>query len=183
MFVGPIYALFDNHYWMCYGDYGSFTFDCTHKPRVTNLAYNSPSYVYEKLDVVDNLHRKVFSGNTAAKNIIRCITSSTGYEELNELQQERVLDYIRGKYWDLDEDLQEFEEELDEMKSIYTCAHDQWDLISRVREMDQDNRFLGWEVYDLCTAGDVVPTKFFIILYCLSIVANEYENKEQELVL
>lgn len=182
----PIYCLCDGYYMSWYGDYGSLGFDCTWKTSITNLPYQSPHYMYEKLDLLSKApgNFKEFDGDLCRKELIETVKESSGYEELDEVEQEKLLDYIRSPYSDIPDELKYEEDELDEIRDCYFAAsEDEYSFVNAVREISDNNTFISCESYDMYNFGMQVPTYFFIIFYVLSIVSdmmeedNNVENK------
>ena len=180
----PIHCLCDGYYMSWYGDYGGLTFECSWKTSVTNLPYQSPYYLYEKVDVLSK-HQSIlkeFNSALCRKNLLKCIQDSDGYDELEDSLKDELIEYITNYYGVyLSEELEEYEKEVDELQQCYAAAgEDQTSWVSSVREVSDDNRFISCEVYDLYDIGDELPLSYFIVLYVLSIVAEDICKNEQQ---
>ena len=179
-FCCPVYAMFDGYHMNWYGDYGSWGFDCTWKTDVMNLAYGSPYYQLEKLV---SRARAEFNDDKCESELMKRIREGDWYtDDLTDEQKQRFekfmsepFDYIGYK----DEDcLYEYEEECEKLKELKDASVDEHTWYSAVNRLeDSDVNLLSCEQYELYGIGNKAPSRFFIILYMLSVVANEEKSK------
>lgn len=182
-FCCPVYAMFDGYHMSWYGDYGFWGFCCTWKTNVMNLAYNSPYYQLEKLESRD---REEFDETECAKQLLKSIKEGDWYNyDLDEDQKKRFDEFISDS-WDYisfyDDVLSEHKDICDKLKDLMNATQDKYDWVAELRktnfEEDLSNVF-EFEDYELYTIGNKAPSRFFIILYMLSVVANmESEDTE-----
>lgn len=178
----PIYCLCDGYYMSWYGDYGSFGFDCTWRTSIENLPYQSPHYMYEKMDLLSkgSGNFKEFDSNKCRKELLETIMDSDSFQELDELDQEKVIKYIQCPYCDIDESLKYEEDELDELKTCYMAAgEDEYSWVNAVREVSDSNTFISCESYAMYDFGMQLPTYFFIVFYVLSIVNDMIQEEKK----
>jgi hypothetical protein len=182
-FCCPVYAIFDGYHMSWYGDYGSFVFDCTWKTNVMNVAYDSPYYQLEKLDVPK---RYQFNEQKCGKKLLELIKEGDWYNsDLNEEQKKRFDVFIATSYdsiWD-DDVLYEHEEVCGAIKKLYQATGDEYEWVSEIRNTDLEEEdfynIFGCADYEIYDIGNKAPLRFFIILYLLSVVANmESEDTE-----
>ena len=125
---------------------------------------------------------KEFNSQLCRKNLLRCIKDSDSYNELEDNLKDELVEYITSYYGVyLSEELEEYEKEIDELQQCYAAAgEDQTSWVSCVREVSDDNHFISCEVYDLYDIGDELPLSYLIVLYVLSIVAEDLSKKANE---
>lgn len=174
-FCAPVYAMFDGYHMNWYGDYGSWSFDCTWKTKLGNLAYHSPYYQLEKLESPE---REVFDEEYCATQLLKEIREGSWYQySLDDEERERFDEYITTDfdYIPYGETLYEHEETCDNLKKLYDAARaSEFEWYSALQSMSEEdlNEVFDCEIYDLYNLGKKAPVKFFIILYMLSVVAN-----------
>lgn len=180
----PIFCLCDGYYMSWYGDYGSMGFDCSWKTSIENLPYQSPHYMYEKMDLLSRTpgRFKEFDCNLCKKELLDSIRESSGFEDLNEIEQDQVMSYItdNSAYW-VPDSLKDYEEELEELHNCYHAAcEDEYAWVDAVRKLSDENSFLCCETYDMYNFGMQVPTYFFIVFYVLSIVRDMIQEDKSK---
>jgi len=183
----PIYCLCDRNYMHWYGDHGSFSFDCTWKPSVRNLPYNSPSYMFEKLDQTAILGAgKEFNATKARKAILDHLFNSSWWEE-EVLEEDKPVikdlfecDYIYYiSIWGLETQKEYNQDMLEQIAAVLDSSSDQFDLINRLRDLDDANPLFD-DDYSLYYAGEVISPHFYLIFYALSVVADLEIKKEEK---
>lgn len=179
-FCCPVYAMFDGYYMNWYGDYGSWGFCCTWKTNVMNLAYNSPYYQLEKLESRDS---EEYDDKKCADELIKLIRGGYWYSGLTKEQQDRFNEYIENDYDYIysDDVLEEYSETCETLKELYEATSEEISYYSKLNGLDIENSDLSdvfdCEQYELYSIGKKAPGRFFIILYMLSVVANEERAK------
>lgn len=175
MFCAPVYAMFDGYHMNWYGDYGSWSFCCTWKTKLGNLAYNSPYYQLEKLECPE---REVFDEEYCATQLLKEIREGDWYQDsLDDEERKRFDEFITNDfdYIAYGEPLYEYDETCDNLKKLYNAAQSsEFDWFSALNSMSEDDLdgVVDIERYELYNIGKKAPVKFFIILYMLSVVAN-----------
>jgi hypothetical protein len=90
----PIYCLCDGRYMMWYGDHGSFTFDCTWQTSLMKIPFNSPHYLFEKLDKSGARGTGlVWNPTVAKKALLERIYETSWWEE--EIESDAVREQIK----------------------------------------------------------------------------------------
>lgn len=176
-FCCPVYAMFDGYHMSWYGDYGFWGFCCTWKTNVTNLAYNSPYYQLEKLQ---SRARSEFDGEQCEKKFLELIKENDWYNyDLTDEQRvsfDDFMDDCRSDYVDEDSCLSEIDELCEKLKSLKNATSAETDWHYRVSRIDFDEsetyNIFGCADYELYDIAQKAPTRYFIILYMLSVVAN-----------
>ena len=182
----PCYCLFDGRYMMWYGDYGSFTFDCTWNPNLSNLPYNSPYYMWEKYDGPSRHKVKEWSSELCRKELLENVKSTYTFEyDLTEKQRKDFISFLENGYWyllDNYKSLRKYEDEVKAVKKVYDAANeDQIEYISAVRDFNDDsNSLLDNTDCEIYSYGEKLPLRFLMIFYKLSCINNIERNKEEE---
>lgn len=173
-FCAPVYAMFDGYHMNWYGDYGSWSFCCTWKTNLGNLAYNSPYYQLEKLECPE---REVFDEEHCATQLLKEIREGDWYQySLDDEERKRFDEFITTDfdYISYGEPLYEHEETCENLKTLYNAAREsefEWfSALRSIGERDLEDIF-NYEIYELYDIGKKAPGRFFIILYMLSVVA------------
>ncbi len=175
MFCAPVYAMFDGYHMNWYGDYGSWSFCCTWKTKLGNLAYNSPYYQLEKLESPE---REVFDEEYCATQLLKEIREGDWYQDsLDDEERKRFDEFITNDfdYISYGEPLIVYDEICDNLKKLYNAAMEsEFEWFSALRSIDERDLadVFTCEIYELYDLGKKAPVKFFIILYMLSVVAN-----------
>lgn len=181
----PIYCLCDGNYMHWYGDHGAFSFDCTWKTSVKNLPFNSPSYMFEKLDVT-SIHGgagKEFDSDICKKEVLDYLYESGWWEDLSNYDKSRIKGYITtDKYYP---DIADYKISnnvnpylVEEIRELVSATVDRFDFICKLRELDRsDTPFECCE--SLYKAGERISPHFYLIFYLLSVVV-DLESKRVE---
>ena len=176
----PCYCIFDGRYMLWYGDYGSFTFDCTWNTTIHNLPYGSPYYMWEKYDGPSKHKVKERDSALCKKELLDNLKSTYIYEEeLTKKQRKDLIDYIDSEWYSLrnHKSLEKYEDYVQEVSEIFSAAdEDQIEYINKVRNFNEDNPFLDNGDYELYSYGEKLPTRFLILFYKLSCISNMIEQ-------
>lgn len=189
-FSCPVYAMFDGYNMAWYGDYGFWGFNCTWETDISNLPYNNPYYLLEKLR---SREPKEFDAETCKKELLKHICEGEFYQELTKEQQTRFNEYINEPFSYIlsDDILDEYEDTCEALYDLYhTADSEERDYISAVDAIDRlislndipydAYSLFGCECYELYNIGHIAPIRFFIILYLLSIV---YEREKEKAIV
>ncbi len=181
----PVYVLFDEDHFMYYGDYGGEVFEM--KTSIEALPLKSLEYIFSKVDTYGKSHFTKYEWNpeVCKKELLHNFTTSSYYEELDELEQERVLDFVLNdsKWFDgrLEEIIEDKElgsdSDLIYVQELMKAATDDYHTyIAKVHEYDDSNYWLYNGDCDLYGYGRQIPQDFYIVMYLLSIVQNEVKT-------
>lgn len=187
-FCCPVYAIFDGYNMAWYGDFGFWGFNCTWETNLFNLPYENPHYLLEKLV---SRERKEFDAGTCQKELLKLIHESEFYNNLSDEQKTRFDEYIDGSFSYIlsDDALYEHADTCEELYDLFRKAgSEERDYISAVDTIDSkisfdDIPYEAYELfgcdecYELYTIGHIVPVRYFIILYLLSIA---YEREKEK---
>ena len=182
----PIYCLCDGYYMLWYGDHGSFSFDCTWKTSLFNIRFNSPNYLFEKMDItsIDGSAGKYFNPNKCREDILNYLYESDWYEELSDYDKSRVKGFITSEKWCPDIDDYKLSSSVDkelveDIRKLIQSTNDRYEFINEIREIDRDGSPFS-ECYELYNAGEEISYHFWLILLGLNyIYCKEMEKKEK----
>lgn len=175
----PIYCLFDGYHMLWYGDHGSFTFDCTWKVALDNIPFNSPSYLFEKLD--NYSHYKQFNYTLKNQQLIKELKETSWWEEeVEEELKDGLLQYFTERYmsfWEintknLDEDM------LERVKELFD-ATDEYEYITACRNLCSEDPFSDDDYY-IYSLGEEITPHYWLILYLLSVVKDKEELRKND---
>lgn len=173
-FCCPVYAMFDGYHMSWYGDYGFWGFSCTWKTNVMNLAYGSPYYQLEKLE---SREREEFDEEQCQNELLKHIKEGMWYTyDLSEEQKTRFNEFMKEPFDFIcsDDCLYEYEEECEKLKELQNAAENEHMWHAALCNLKEDDFSLfDCEDYELHDIGMKAPCRFFIILYMLSVVANQ----------
>ena len=184
-FCCPVYAMFDGYHMYWYGDYGFWGFRCTWKTNVSNLTYNSPYYQLEKLV---SRRRTEFDTGQCEKKFLELIKENDWYNvDLTAEQRESFDDFMDDCWNDFvycDSCLSEIDELCEKLKTLMNATSSEVDWNYRVSTIDlsesETYNIFGCADYELYDIGQKEPSRFFIILYMLSVVANAIKEEEEK---
>lgn len=179
----PMYCLCDGHYMMWYGDHGSFTFDCTWRTSLMKIPFNSPHYLFEKLDMtsIDRSGGKYFDSDRCKEEVLNYLYESGWWEDLSDYNKSRVKSYITSNKWFPDIDDYKLSKDVDkclveEIRELIGSTSDRYDFICKLRELDRaDSPFECCELY---SAGEQISYHFWFILLCLNYIYCRELEKE-----
>ena len=180
----PIYCLCDDRYMMWYGDHGSFTFDCTWKTSLMKIPFNSPHYLFEKLDKSGAKGTGlVWNSAKAKKAVLETIYESSWWEE--EIESDIVRDEIKqlfeGPAW---KDSfyyhtgQQDDEMLDALKRLLNETENEWRFATCLNDLPESYP-INSEDYELYECGNEITPHFWFILLGLNyIYCKELEKQD-----
>lgn len=183
----PIYCICDNHYMLWYGDHGSFSFDCTWKTSLFNIPFNSPHYLFEKMDTtsIAGGAGKEFDSEECKKEVLNYLYESCWWEELSDYDKSRIKGYLTSDKWCPDIDDYKLSRSVDknlveDIRDLIQATNDRFEFIVKLRDMDRDNSPFC-ECYELYNAGEIISPHFWFILRCLKEIADrETRNLEDK---
>lgn len=171
----PIYCICDGYYMLWYGDHGSFTFDCTWKTSLMQIPFNSPHYLFEKLDKSGARGTGLVWNPTLAKKcLLEYIYETSWWEE--EIESDAVREQIKelfegpaykdSFYYETgDQD----DEMLDAIKDLINATENESLFAAKLNEMS-DNYPISSDDYDLYECGNEISYHFWFILLGLNYI-------------
>ena len=178
----PLYCICSGNYMIWFGDHGSFTFDCTWNTSLNNIPFESPYYLFGKLDKINIESGKEFNSGKCRKEILDTLYSSYWWEEeVLDVDKSNLKEYFETQYCDVDDFILmgEYDElMLERCKRLINHSYDRFEVIQYMRELEQ-----GDPLYDddqaIYNAGWEISPHFWFIFLCLNYVfIKEDENKE-----
>lgn len=182
----PIYCMCDGKHMMWYGDHGSFTFDCTWQTSLMNIPFQSPHYLFEKLDKSGARGTGlVWNPDKAKKTVLEHIYESNWWEE--EIESETVREQIKElfegpaykdsfyyKTGNQDDEM------LDAIKDLINATENESLFAVKLNEMKED-----WPIssddYDLYDCGNEISCHFWLILMCLNWIYDKELDRKSNL--
>ena len=178
----PIYCLCDGRYMMWYGDHGSFTFDCTWQTSLSKIPFNSPHYLFEKLDKFGARGTGlVWNPTLAKKRLLEYIYETSWWEE--EIESDLVREEIKAlfegpaykdsfyyKTGDQDDEM------LDAIKDLINETDNEWRFASKLNDMPESYP-ISSDDYELYECGNEISCHFWFILLGLNYIYCKELNK------
>ena len=171
----PMYCLSDDNYMMWYGDHGSFTFDCTWKTSLRKIPFNSPEYLFSKLDKCGNRGRGLEWNSTSAKeNLLEYIYETSWWQEEieSDIVREEIINLFEGPPW---KDSfyyhtgKQDDEMLDRLKDLLNETENEWRFATKLNDMKESDPVNSDDDY-LYECGNEITCHFWYILLCLNII-------------
>ena len=180
----PMYCLCDGNYMMWYGDHGSFTFDCTWKTSLFKIPFNSPHYLFEKLDMIsiDGSAGRYFDSYKCKEEVLNYLYKSGWWEDLSDYNKSKIKAYLTSDKWFPDIADYKISNNVDkclveEIRELIGSTSDRYDFISKIRELDRaDSPFECCELY---SAGEQISYHFWFILMCLNWIYDQELQKQE----
>ena len=179
----PMYCLCDGKHMMWYGDHGSFTFDCTWRTSLMKIPFQSPHYLFEKLDKSGARGTGlIWNPDVAKKAVLERIYESSWWEE--EIESEFIRSQIKelfegpaykdSFYYETgDQD----DEMLDAIKDLINATENESLFAAKLNEM-KDDWPISSDDYDLYDCGNEISYHFWFILMCLNWIYDKEIEKE-----
>ena len=171
----PIYCICDGYYMLWYGDHGSFTFDCTWITSLMQIPFNSPHYLFEKLDRSGARGTGLVWNPTLAKKcLLEYIYETSWWEEEIESEdiREQIKELFEGPaykdsfyYKTGDQD----DEMLDAIKDLINATENESLFAAKLNEMP-DRYPISSGDYDLYDCGNEISPHFWFILLGLNYI-------------
>ena len=179
----PIYCMCDGRHMMWYGDHGSFTFDCTWQTSLMKIPFQSPYYLFEKLDKSGARGTGLVWNPTLAKKcLLEYIYETSWWEE--EIESDAVREQIKElfegpaykdsfyyKTGDQDDEM------LDAIKDLINATENESLFAAKLNEMS-DNYPISSNDYDLYDCGNEISYHFWFILMCLNWIYDREVEKQ-----
>ena len=175
----PIYCLCDGRHMMWYGDHGSFTFDCTWQTSLKKIPFQSPHYLFEKLDRSGARGTGyIWNGKKAEKELLEDLYSSEWWEDLPDHSREVLKEFFEGSPWkcawnldlpDVDEDM------IERIKECLNASHDEFEFASQLNELEDEDPLY---IENLYNAGNEITPHFWFTLMCLNWIYDKELEKE-----
>lgn len=185
----PMYCVCDDRYMSWYGDHGSFTFDCSWKTSLRKIPFNSPSYLFTKLDRCGARGTGlIWNGELARKNLLEYIYESDWWSELDdeplaETLKEDLKSFFEGPYYKDTDDYYTGKLDdsmLDRIKDLINSAHEEWAFIQKLNDMEETDVINSDDEW-LYECGNEITPHFWFILFALNIIyAKEIEKDSVE---
>lgn len=179
-----MHCLCDGYHMLWYGDHGSFSFDCTWKTSLFKIPFQSPYYLFEKLDSCGSRGTgKIWDPKIAKEAVLEHIYETSWWEE--EIESDLVKDEIKQMfegphykdsfYYHTGE---QDEEMLDALKNLINETENEWRFATCLNDLPQ-----GYPVnsddYDLYECGNVIIPSFWFILMCLNYIYDREVEKQE----
>lgn len=170
-----IYCICDERYMMWYGDHGSFTFDCTWQTSLMKIPFQSPHYLFEKLDKSGARGTGlVWNSDKARKAVLERIYETSWWEEEieSDIVREEIKQLFEGPaykdsfYYDTG---QQDDEMLDRLKDLINETENEWRFATCLNDMPE-NYPINSSDYDLYECGNEITPHFWFILLGLNYI-------------
>lgn len=181
----PMYCMCDGYHMLWYGDHGSFSFDCTWITSLKKIPFQSPYYLFEKLDRSGaRATGKMWDSQIAKKAVLNSIYETSWWEELEESDhvKEEIKSLFEGPYYKSafnyntggqDDDM------LDRLKLLLNATQNEWEFISQLNGMEDEDPITSSNDYDLFDCGNVIVPGFWFYLMCLNYIYDCEEAKKE----
>ena len=165
-----IYCMCDGKHMIWYGDHGSFTFDCTWETSLMKIPFNSPHYLFGKLDRSGARGTGyIWDPDKAREEVLYQIYNSGWWEDLESQELKGELkSFFEGPSWKSTWDYKtqdEDEEMLERIKDCIDAVHNEFEFNFKLNELKDEDPI---DLETLYNAGNQITYHFWFILMCLN---------------